>query len=194
LKLIPTVPNFAALELCGAPSKTGARHVIWKPSNPAASTIASSSPSRRAPAIQPVHSSTFRFAASETGLCTSRELERTESVSHQNRLETESLGEGNGDLQIACAWCRHRQESAIWIMAERVVVEDSGEAPACGDLGLDPLQRLVRLGNDGVVVRRDVDLVQKASPSVGAAPDEQEKRDKGHDSCRLCTHRPQPGA
>jgi hypothetical protein len=31
LKLIPTVPNFEALELCGAPSKTGALQVISNP-------------------------------------------------------------------------------------------------------------------------------------------------------------------
>ncbi len=36
-KLIPTVPNFAALELWGAPSNTVARQVISNPSNPAAS-------------------------------------------------------------------------------------------------------------------------------------------------------------
>jgi len=39
-KLIPSVPNFAALEDCGAPAKTSARHVISKPTNPAATTVA----------------------------------------------------------------------------------------------------------------------------------------------------------
>jgi hypothetical protein len=38
--LIPTVPNFAALEACGAPAKTSARHVISKSVNPAATTVA----------------------------------------------------------------------------------------------------------------------------------------------------------
>ena len=40
LKLIPTVPNFAALDACGAPAKTSARHVISNPTNPAATTVA----------------------------------------------------------------------------------------------------------------------------------------------------------
>jgi hypothetical protein len=39
-KLMPTVPNFAALEACGAPLKTSARQVISKPTKPAATTVA----------------------------------------------------------------------------------------------------------------------------------------------------------
>jgi hypothetical protein len=39
-KLIPTVPNFAALEDCGAPANTSARQVISNPMNPAATTVA----------------------------------------------------------------------------------------------------------------------------------------------------------
>jgi hypothetical protein len=39
-KVIPTVPNFAALPACGAPAKTSPRHVISKSTNPAATTVA----------------------------------------------------------------------------------------------------------------------------------------------------------
>jgi len=39
-KLMPTVPNCAALDDWGAPLKTSARHVIWNPTNPAATTVA----------------------------------------------------------------------------------------------------------------------------------------------------------
>jgi hypothetical protein len=40
LKLMPNVPNFAALDACGAPLKTSARHVISNPTKPAATTVA----------------------------------------------------------------------------------------------------------------------------------------------------------
>jgi hypothetical protein len=39
-KLMPTVPNFAALPACGAPLKTSARQVISNPTKPAATTVA----------------------------------------------------------------------------------------------------------------------------------------------------------
>ena len=39
-KLMPSVPNLAALVDCGAPAKTSARQVISKPTNPAATTVA----------------------------------------------------------------------------------------------------------------------------------------------------------
>jgi hypothetical protein len=39
-KVIPTVPNFAALPAWGAPAKTSPRQVISKPTNPAAMTVA----------------------------------------------------------------------------------------------------------------------------------------------------------
>jgi len=38
--LIPTVPNCAALDDCGAPAKTSARQVTSKSTNPAAMTVA----------------------------------------------------------------------------------------------------------------------------------------------------------
>jgi hypothetical protein len=38
--LIPLVPNFAALEDCGAPANTSARQGISKPTKPAAVTVA----------------------------------------------------------------------------------------------------------------------------------------------------------
>ena len=69
-KLTPIVWKFAALELCGAPLKTSAFHVISKPSKPAASTTALSSASSRAPAIQPVHKSMLALDSSGTGVCT----------------------------------------------------------------------------------------------------------------------------
>jgi hypothetical protein len=37
---MPKVPNFAALDACGAPLNTSARHVISKSTNPAATTVA----------------------------------------------------------------------------------------------------------------------------------------------------------
>ncbi len=67
---MPTVPNLAAAELCGAPSKTVAFQVIAKPSNPTDSMTAASSPSRRAPAIQPVQRSIFFLASSDTARST----------------------------------------------------------------------------------------------------------------------------
>jgi hypothetical protein len=39
-KLMPTVPNFAALDAWGAPPKTSPRQVISKPAKPAATTVA----------------------------------------------------------------------------------------------------------------------------------------------------------
>lgn len=39
-KLMPTVPNFAALPACGAPLKTSARQAISNPTKPAATTVA----------------------------------------------------------------------------------------------------------------------------------------------------------
>jgi hypothetical protein len=69
-KLMPTVPNFAALPACGAPLKTSARQVISKSTKPAATTVARSSASSRAPAIQPFQRSTFRVALSGTGFST----------------------------------------------------------------------------------------------------------------------------
>jgi hypothetical protein len=65
-KLIPTVPNFAALDACGAPANTSARQVISKSTNPAATTVAWSSASSRAPAIHPFQRSMFRLALSGT--------------------------------------------------------------------------------------------------------------------------------
>ena len=62
LKLMPTVPNALALDACGAPSKTSAFQVIAESVKPAATTVASSSASSRAPAIQPVHRPMFFFA------------------------------------------------------------------------------------------------------------------------------------
>lgn len=70
LKLIPTVPNAAALESWGAPAKTSLRQTISKSSNPARVTTVSSSVSNRAPAIQPVQRSMTLFASSGTGLDT----------------------------------------------------------------------------------------------------------------------------
>jgi hypothetical protein len=37
---MPTVPNFAAFDACGAPLNTSARQVISNPTNPAATTVA----------------------------------------------------------------------------------------------------------------------------------------------------------
>jgi hypothetical protein len=37
---MPSVPNFAALEACGAPLNTSARQVISKSTKPAAATVA----------------------------------------------------------------------------------------------------------------------------------------------------------
>ena len=39
-KLMPSVPNLAALDACGAPLNTSPRHVISNPMNPAATTVA----------------------------------------------------------------------------------------------------------------------------------------------------------
>ena len=39
-KLIPSVPNFAALADCGAPAYTSTRAVISNPTKPAATTVA----------------------------------------------------------------------------------------------------------------------------------------------------------
>ena len=69
-KLIPKVPNFAALPSCGAPLKTSARQVISKSTKPAATTVACSSASSRAPAIHPFHKSMFRLAPAPNGFCT----------------------------------------------------------------------------------------------------------------------------
>ena len=69
-KLIPSVPNDAALDACGAPANTSSRQVISNPSNPAATTVASSSASSRAPAIQPVQSSMRSLAFSGTARVT----------------------------------------------------------------------------------------------------------------------------
>ena len=69
-KLMPTVPNAAALDDCGAPLNTSARHVISNPRNPAATTVACNSASSRAPAIQPFQRSMSRFAPSGTALVT----------------------------------------------------------------------------------------------------------------------------
>lgn len=70
LKLIPSVPKFAALPACGASLKTSLRQVMAKSLNPHEVTSAASSSSRRAPAIQPVHRSIFRLALSGTSFCT----------------------------------------------------------------------------------------------------------------------------
>ena len=69
-KLMPTVPNALALDACGAPSKTSAFQVISNSVKPAATTVASSSASSRAPAIQPVQRSIFFFAPSGTSRLT----------------------------------------------------------------------------------------------------------------------------
>jgi hypothetical protein len=68
--LMPTVPNWAALDACGAPLNTSTRQVISKPTKPAAATVAWSSASSRAPAIQPFHRSMFRLAPSPTAFWT----------------------------------------------------------------------------------------------------------------------------
>ena len=69
-KLIPSVPNCAALEACGASAYTSTRDTISKFTNPAATTVACSSVSTRAPAIHPFHKSMSRLAPSPTSLCT----------------------------------------------------------------------------------------------------------------------------
>ena len=66
LKLIPSVPKLAALPSCGASLKTSFRQVIAKSSNPHDKINDSSSSSRRAPAIHPVHKSILRLALSGT--------------------------------------------------------------------------------------------------------------------------------
>jgi hypothetical protein len=67
---MPSVPNLAALDCWGAPAKTSFLQVISKSVNPLATTVAWSSSSRRAPAIQPVQRSILRFAPSETAFRT----------------------------------------------------------------------------------------------------------------------------
>ena len=69
-KLMPTVPNALALDACGAPSKTSAFQVIANSAKPAATTVASSSASSRAPAIQPVQRPICFFAPSGTSRLT----------------------------------------------------------------------------------------------------------------------------
>ena len=69
-KLMPTVPNALALDACGAPLKTSAFQVISNSEKPAATTVASSSASSRAPAIQPVHRSISFLAPSGTSRST----------------------------------------------------------------------------------------------------------------------------
>ena len=69
-KLTPTVPNWAALDACGAPAKTSSLQVTSKSTKPAATTVAPSSASSRAPAIQPFQRSMSRLAASGTALVT----------------------------------------------------------------------------------------------------------------------------
>ena len=69
-KLMPTVPNWAADDCCGAPANTASFQVISKSRNPAPVTTASNSASSRAPATQPFHRSMSRLASSETGFCT----------------------------------------------------------------------------------------------------------------------------
>ena len=59
---MPTVPNCAALDDCGAPAYTSTREVISNPTNPAATTVAWSSASSRAPAIQPFQRSMLRLS------------------------------------------------------------------------------------------------------------------------------------
>src|SRR5919199_2737986 len=63
LKVMPTVPKASALLACAAPRNTSAFQVIAKSTRPAATTVASSSASSRAPAIQPVHKSIWRLAS-----------------------------------------------------------------------------------------------------------------------------------
>lgn len=67
---MPNVPNSAALDACGAPAKTSALDVISNPTNPAATTVAWSSASSRAPAIHPFQRSMFRLPPGPTGFCT----------------------------------------------------------------------------------------------------------------------------
>jgi hypothetical protein len=70
-KFTPRVPNSSAsLEGRAAPSKTFFRQVTSNPSNPAATTVAWSSASSRAPAIQLVQRSMSRFAPSGTSRST----------------------------------------------------------------------------------------------------------------------------
>ena len=64
------VPNLAALDACGAPLKTSPRPVISNPTKPAATTVAWSSASSRAPAIHPFQRSMSRIASSGTGFAT----------------------------------------------------------------------------------------------------------------------------
>jgi len=64
-KLIPFAPKAAALDSCGAPLNTSAFQVISKSVKPVATTVACSSASSKAPAIQPVHRS--RSALTESG-------------------------------------------------------------------------------------------------------------------------------
>ena len=67
----PCVPNAAALEALAAPEKVSQRCALNSTStSPAASMIARISASSRAPAIQPVHRSTFSLAASGTAFAT----------------------------------------------------------------------------------------------------------------------------
>src|SRR5690606_25614812 len=68
--VMPNVPKSAALVCCGAPAKTSACQVISKSTKPAATTVACSSASSRAPAIQPVHRSIRCLAVSGTARCT----------------------------------------------------------------------------------------------------------------------------
>ncbi len=67
---MPRVPKLAALLDYGASLKTSSRQVISKSIKPAEITTASSSSSRRAPAIQPVHKSILLLALSGTFFCT----------------------------------------------------------------------------------------------------------------------------
>ena len=70
-KFTPRVPNFATSSLGrGAFAKTSSLHVISNSSKPAATTVAWSSASSRAPAIQLVHKSMLAFADSGTGRST----------------------------------------------------------------------------------------------------------------------------
>ena len=70
LKLIPRVPNWAALDCSGAPLNASPLHVISKSTKPASRTTDSSSASSRAPAIQPVQRSIRSFADSGTAFWT----------------------------------------------------------------------------------------------------------------------------
>jgi len=64
-KFTPRVPKYATSLLgTAAPSNTFFFHVISKPWNPAATTVASSAASSSAPAIQLVHKSMSPFAPS----------------------------------------------------------------------------------------------------------------------------------